>query len=231
MTLWERRWTSAETTPGSPRDLFQSTGTAWVRAQFIRTAGNLLVLSKRLLPLGLNQRPRRRRRRGTNPHLQFGKNIAATVAADRERPKETPVTMPEMVGAAVGAASTEGTNILTSGKLLAPQDDGISSYLRTTGMELVRRCRCSSSSSSSHRRHDGNGTSASSSAENAAAGVVWVTKQTSKRLSKAVKRSGRREQKPSPPERQLLGERRLGEALSAGETAQSKGGHPRFPRP
>ena len=51
----ERRWTSAETTPGSPRDLFQSTGTAWVRAQFIRTAGNLLLLSKRLLPLGLNQ--------------------------------------------------------------------------------------------------------------------------------------------------------------------------------
>ena len=68
--------------------------------------------------------------------------------------------MPEMVGAAVGvgAASTEGTNILTSGpgktlaprddgKLLAPQDDGngtctgIFSYPRTSssGMELERR--------------------------------------------------------------------------------------------
>ena len=53
--LVERRWTSAETTPGSPRDLFQSTGTAWVRARFIRTAGNLLIPPKRLLLLGLNQ--------------------------------------------------------------------------------------------------------------------------------------------------------------------------------
>ena len=53
--LVERRWTSAETTPGSPRDLFQSTGTAWVRERFIRTAGNLLIPPKRLLLLGLNQ--------------------------------------------------------------------------------------------------------------------------------------------------------------------------------
>ena len=46
----ERRWTSAETTPGSPRDLFQSTGTASGRERFIRTPGNLLMLPKRPLP-------------------------------------------------------------------------------------------------------------------------------------------------------------------------------------
>ena len=49
--LEERRWTSAEPTPGSPRDLFQSTGTASGRERFIRNAGNLLMLPRRLLLL------------------------------------------------------------------------------------------------------------------------------------------------------------------------------------